>query len=77
MGPTALDHEMLDWLRANQIPHTVVATKHDKVKPSHRVRRVKEVAAGCQLEPGDVLWVSSEKGTGMDRLRSLILAWLE
>lgn len=77
VGPTALDAEMLDWLRANQVPHTVVATKHDKVKPSHRVRRVKEVAAGCQLEPGDILWVSSEKGTGMDRLRSLILTWLE
>jgi len=77
VGPTALDQDMLDWLRANDIPHTVVATKHDKVKPSHRARRVKEVAAGCQLEPGDVLWVSSEKGTGMDRLRSLILTWLE
>ena len=77
VGPTPLDAEMLDWLRTNQLPHTVVATKHDKVKPSQRVRRVKEVAHGCQLEPGDVLWVSSEKGTGVDRLRSLILTWLE
>lgn len=77
VGPTNLDQEMLDWLRANGVPHSVVATKHDKVKSSHRDRRRKEVAAGCQLEPGDVLWVSSEKGTGLDRLRSLILTWLE
>lgn len=77
VGPTKLDVEMLDWLRANQLPHSVVATKHDKVKPSKRQRRVADVAAGCQLEVGDVVWVSSAKGTGIDRLRGLILAWLE
>jgi GTP-binding protein len=77
VGPTPLDTEMLDWLRGNQIPHTVVATKHDKVKSSQRAHRVKEVAHGCRLEPGDVIWVSSAKGTGLDRLRSLILSWLE
>jgi GTP-binding protein len=77
VGPTPLDAEMLDWLRVNQVPHTVVATKHDKVKSSQRARRVKEVAQGCQLEAGDMLWVSSEKGTGLDRLRSLIITWLE
>ncbi len=77
VGPTQLDQDMLDWLRAHEVPHSVVATKHDKVKSSHRDRRRKEVAAGCQLEPGDIIWVSSEKGTGLDRLRSLILTWLE
>lgn len=77
IGPTPLDADMLDWLRHHEVPHTVVATKHDKVKSSQRARRVKEVAQGCQLEPGDIIWVSSEKGTGLDRLRSLILAWLE
>jgi GTP-binding protein len=77
IGPTPLDVDMLDWLRVNEVPHTVVATKHDKVKSSHRSRRVTEVAKGCQLDPSDVLWVSSAKGTGLDRLRSLILTWLE
>ena len=77
IGPTKLDVEMLDWLRANQLPHTVVATKHDKVKSSKRQRRVKDLAAGCQLESGDVIWVSAQKGTGIERLRSFILAWLE
>lgn len=76
IGPTELDAEMLDWLRANGVPHTVVATKHDKVKSSRRSRRVREVATGCDLEPGDIVWVSAEKGTGIDRLRSLILIWL-
>lgn len=77
VGPTDLDTDMLAWLRANDLPHTVVATKHDKVKSSKRSRRVKDLAAGCDLEPGDVVWVSAHAGTGIDRLRSLILTWLE
>ena len=76
IGPTKLDLQLLDWLRANQLPHAVVATKHDKVKSSLRGRRVREVAAGCKLDPADVTWVSATKGTGVDRLRSLIHLWL-
>lgn len=76
IGPTKLDLQLLDWLRANELPHTVVATKHDKVKSSHRPRRRKEVAAACRLLPDDVVWVSAAKGTGIDRLRGLVLLWL-
>lgn len=72
IGPTKLDEQMLGWLRENMLPHTVVATKHDKVKSSKRATRKKEVAAGCQLDPGDVVWVSSTKGDGIDRLRGLV-----
>lgn len=72
IGPTKLDAQMLDWLRFNALPHTVVATKHDKVKSSKRATRKKELAAGCQLDPGDVVWVSSTKGDGIDRLRGLV-----
>ncbi len=76
VGPTKLDVQMLDWLRANVIPHTVVATKHDKVKSSKRDRRKRDLAEGCMLEVGDVIWVSSVKGTGIERLRGLIRDWL-
>lgn len=77
VGPTKLDVQMLDWLRANVIPHTVVATKHDKVKSSKRDRRKREVAEGCMLEVGDVIWVSAVKGTGIERLRGFIRDWLD
>jgi GTP-binding protein len=76
IGPTKLDLQLLDWLRANELPHTVVATKHDKVKSSHRPRRAKEVATACRLLPDDVVWVSAVKGTGVDRLRGLVELWL-
>ena len=76
IGPTRLDLDLLDWVRQNEIPHTIVATKHDKVKSSHRARRKKELAAGCRLDPDDIVWVSAARGTGIERLRGLIALWL-
>lgn len=76
IGPTNLDVQLLDWLRSNALPHTVVATKHDKVRSTHRDKRKREVAAKCNLEPSDVVWVSATKGTGVDRLRDLVRLWL-
>jgi GTP-binding protein len=77
IGPTKLDVQMLDWLRSHELPHSVIATKHDKVKSSQRDKRKRELASGCLLEPGDVVWVSAAKGTGIDRLRALVRAWVE
>ena len=76
IGPTKLDLQMLDWLRAHELPHHVVATKHDKVKPSTIGTRRRDVAAGCMLHPDDITWVSAAKGTGIDALRDLIRLWL-
>jgi GTP-binding protein len=72
IGPTPLDVLMLDWLRENSVPHTVVATKTDKVKSSQRQRRKRELAEGCRLEPGDIVSVSAAKGSGIDQLRTLV-----
>jgi GTP-binding protein len=72
IGPTRLDVQMLDWLRYHTVAHTVVATKFDKVRSSKRATRKKELAAGCRLEPGDIVWVSASTGDGIDALRSLV-----
>jgi GTP-binding protein len=76
VGPTRLDEQMLAWLREHDVPFTVVATKHDKVKSSRRNRRRRDLAAGCGLEPGQVVWVSAERGVNIDRLRDLVRGWL-
>jgi GTP-binding protein len=76
IGPTGLDEQMLDWLRYHGVPHTVVATKFDKVKSSKRTTRQRELAAGCRLDPGDIVWVSASKGDGIDALRSLVRTWV-
>lgn len=76
IGPTPLDVQMLDWLRDNDVPHTVVATKTDKIRSSHRQKRRRELAEGCQLEAGDIVWVSAAKGVNIDQLRALVVAHL-
>ena len=77
VGPTRLDLQMLEWLRANGAPLAVVATKHDKVRSSQRQKRKQELAAGCGLPGAEITWVSSAKGTGIDQLRSRLLSWLQ
>lgn len=72
IGPTPLDQQMLDWLRSEAVAHTVVATKWDKVKSSKRVARRRDLAAGCQLDPGDVVVTSTSSSTGIGDLRSLV-----
>jgi GTP-binding protein len=76
VGPTRLDVEMLAWLREHDVPFTVVATKHDKVRSSRRERRKRELAEACGLSRGEVVWVSAEKGVNVDRLRTLVSGWL-
>jgi GTP-binding protein len=76
IGPTSLDTQMLDWLRWNGVSHTVIATKFDKVKSSKRATRKKELAAGCRLDQGDIVWVSASKGEGIEQLRSLVRTWV-
>lgn len=72
VGPTPLDAEMLDWLRDHDVAFQVVATKHDKVRSSKRDRRKRDLAAGCEVDQREVVWVSAEKGVGIDRLRTLV-----
>ena len=76
IGPTKLDVQLLAWLRGHALPHTVVATKHDKVKSSQRERRKRDLAAACDLERTDVVWVSATRNVGIDRLRDLVRLWL-
>lgn len=76
IGPTDSDLEMLEWLRQIRRAHTVVATKHDKVKPSARDRRQKELCLRCELPPSSVIWVSAEEGLGIPLLRERIHGWL-
>jgi GTP-binding protein len=76
IGPTESDLDMLDWLRENARPHTIVATKFDKVKPSQRDRRQREFSAKCGADPDNILWVSVTKNVGLSKLREMVRLWL-
>lgn len=72
IGPTPLDQQVLNWLRDEDIPHTVVATKMDKVKSSKRRTRKAELAEACMLEVGDIVWVSAANDVNIDQLRGIV-----
>jgi GTP-binding protein len=72
IGPTNLDVGLLDWVRSHQLPTHIVATKLDKVKPSKLGARKQELATACGVTQADVLWVSADKGTGIQEMRALI-----
>ncbi len=77
VGPTKLDHQMIDWLRHVELPCRIVATKADQVKPSRQLAQRRDVAADLGLAPGDIAWASSLKGTGIVDLRKEVAALLE
>jgi GTP-binding protein len=77
VGPTKLDVTTLEWLRFEGLRVQVVATKHDKVKPSKREKRQAELAEGCGLEPSEILWVSAAKAVNLDELRRRMHEWMQ
>ncbi len=51
-GPTPLDEQMIEWLRANQRSTTYVLTKCDKLSRSRRARAAQLFARKLQLPQG-------------------------
>ena len=77
IGPTNLDLQSLEWFADIRMPITLVATKHDKVKPSKLGARKQDLAEKCGVDQSDVTWVSASKGTGIAELRSIVREILE
>ena len=77
IGPTPLDHSMVEWLHSVDLPHRIVATKCDQVKPSRQLAQRRDVAAALHLATNDIAWVSAEKGTGIPDLRMEVAGILD
>ncbi len=77
VGPTPLDHQMIEWLQSIERPFRVVATKVDRVKSSRQLAQRRDVAAALGMLTQDVAWVSAAKGTGVQELRKEVAALLE
>ncbi len=66
---TDQDRQTIAWLRSIQRSPLVVATKVDKLKPSERVRALRQVDRDLGLAEGEtVIPYSSVTGDGRDRL---------
>ena len=76
VGPTKLDLQMMEWVRAEALPWRLVAAKADQVKASRTSHRRDEAAHALGVEPSRLAWVSVETGLGARELRAEIEALL-
>ncbi|MEZ4397791.1 MAG: ribosome biogenesis GTP-binding protein YihA/YsxC [Candidatus Krumholzibacteriia bacterium] len=72
--PTALDRQMVGWLRTTQLPFLLVLTKADKLKRSQRQGAVAQARRALELTAEQPLQLfSSEDGEG----RAEVIAWID
>ena len=64
--PSREDRQMNEYLRANAIPFTVVATKADKISRGARLRYIAPICRALSVQPWQVIPFSSEDKTGRD-----------
>ena len=64
--PSREDRQMNEYLRANGIPFTVIATKADKISRGARLRYIAPICRALSVQPWQVIPFSSEDKTGRD-----------
>lgn len=73
-APTALDHQMIEWLQANERPFLLVLTKADKLKRGERAAALAGARTALALPAEQpALLFSAEDGTG----RAELIAWID
>ncbi len=76
--PSALDHNMVEFLKASELPFAIALTKADKLSKQKGMSQRKHIAGLLDLPKGtSIVLTSSEKGTGADELRHLIATYVE
>lgn len=69
-----LDEQMIEFLKACELPFVIALTKADKVSKNQANKQIAALRKQLNLGPEvEMILTSSEKGTGMDALRKTIL----
>ncbi|MFH1440523.1 MAG: ribosome biogenesis GTP-binding protein YihA/YsxC [Candidatus Omnitrophota bacterium] len=72
VGATALDRQMLAWLKSAGIPYHIIVNKIDRVTQVKLVEQRQGLALDLEVMPERILWVSAKKGTGIKDLHTII-----
>lgn len=76
--PTEDDETMLEFARYYEIPICIVATKIDKVKPSQRLHKIKQIKEALSLSSDEVLIpFSAETKEGMEQVWECLIHMFE
>ena len=75
--PNANDYDMYNWIRYNEIPNIVIASKSDKIPKSQIKKSIENIRNTLQIPQNiSILPVSSLNKTGIEELWELIEASL-
>ncbi len=76
--PSALDRNMVEFLKDAELPFAIALTKADKLSTQQAQKQRALIVKALDLPKGTpVIVTSAEKGTGVDELRSLIASAFE
>lgn len=75
--PSKEDEEMVQFLRTNDIPFILIATKADKLSRAQRQRNVNDIAHKLMIQPWEITSWSAQTGEGKDAILQQIGKALE
>ncbi len=70
--PSALDHQMIEFLQEGGYPFVVALTKADKLSRSQQGRQLATIRKQLDVAANDIIVTSSESGLGIDKLKARI-----
>lgn len=70
--PSALDHQMIEYLQENEFTFIVCLTKADKLSRGKRAQQAAAVRRQLNVPAEDIIVTSAEDGTGIDELKRVI-----
>ena len=70
--PSALDHQMIEYLRENEFSFIVCLTKADKLSRPKRVQQAAAIRKQLNVPAEDIIVTSAEDGTGTAELKRVI-----
>ena len=72
--PSALDHQMIEYLQENEFPFVVALTKADKLSRNQQGKQLAAIKRQLAVPAEDIIVTSSETGLGIDKLKERIEA---
>ena len=71
--PSALDHQMIEFLQENEFPFIVALTKADKLSRGKQAQQAAATKKQLNVPADHVIVTSSETGLGIDALKAAIV----
>ena len=72
--PSALDHQMIEFLQEGEFPFVVALTKADKLSRNQQAKQAAAIKRQLTVPAEDIIVTSSQSGLGIDELKGRIEA---